>query len=302
MRRPLDRLNRNAAACPDFMSYLDIRRAIVKREFFVEYQPKVSLVSGAIEGLEALVRWGHRRLGRLSPDVFIPRLERTDLIHSLTTSVLEEAAATCAALHRSGSPVGIAVNVAPAAVTESLPKYVDAALHRTRLDHTWLTLEITQSMPFDNLSKAHSILNAVRGRGVHISLDDFGMGYGSLAQLVTLPFDEIKIDRLFAGRSGRSIEAAEIARFTTILGHSLGMRVVAEGVEDRRTLSTLHAMGVDVLQGHYLSKAVGTADLLAEFPLIADRIAGRLGKRSIDLAKEHSLLEAPPGDEHRAWA
>ena len=302
MRRPLDRLDRNAAACPDFMTYLDIRRAIVKREFFVEYQPKVDLVTGAIEGLEALVRWDHKRLGRLAPDVFIPRLERTDLIHSLTTTVLDEALRTCAALHRRGSPVGVAVNVAPAAVTESLPKLVDAALQRNRLDHTWLTLEITQSMPFDNLSKAHSILNAVRGRGVHVSLDDFGMGYGSLAQLVTLPFDEIKIDRLFAGRAGRSSEAAEISRFTTTLGHSLGMRVVAEGVEDRKALTVIRQMGVDVLQGHYLSASIGTADLLAEFPLIADRIAGRLGKRAIDLAHEPTSHETRPSEEHRAWA
>lgn len=288
------------AACPDFIAYLDIRSAIARHEFFLEYQPKVSLASGAIEGVEALVRWNHRKLGRLQPDVFIPRLERMQLIHSLTSSVLEDAVARCAALHQQGFAIGIAVNVSPAAVGELLPGRVDAALKLHRLEPRWLTLEITQSLPFENLSRAASILNAIRARGVHISLDDFGTGYASLVELQSLPFDEIKIDRGFVSRAGRSKRDEEIVRFVAALGCATGMSVVAEGIENRKTMKLMHALGVHVAQGDYLSPALSVGDLLAEFPLISERARSRIGRFALDLTDARSPERIP--EEEGTWA
>jgi diguanylate cyclase len=301
MGRSLRQLNVPDAACPDFIAYLDIRRAILRHDFFLEYQPKVSLGSGLIEGVEALVRWNHRKLGRLPPDVFIPRLERTQLIHSLTWSVLDEAVARCATLHDQGFLLGVAVNVSPAAVTELLPRRVDAVLRRYRLDPSWLTLEMTQSLPFENLSRAHSILNAIHARGVHISLDDFGMGYASLAQLQTLPFDEIKIDRVFVGRATRSKRDEEIVRFVAALGCAMGLRVVAEGIENRRTMKLMHSLGVHVAQGDYLAPALSVGDLLAEFPLVSERARSRMGRFALDLT-DAKAPEATLPTEDPTWA
>ena len=302
MRGSMHPLNVHDAACPDFIAYLDIRRAIIRRDFFLEYQPKVSLGSGLIEGVEALVRWNHRKLGRLAPDVFIPRLERTELIHSLTWSVLDEAVARCAALQNQGFLLGVAVNVSPAAVTEVLPRRVDEVLRRYDLAPGWLTLEMTQSLPFENVGRAHSILNAIHARGVHISLDDFGMGYASLAQLQSLPFDEIKIDRAFVSRAARSQRDADIVRFVTALGCAMGLRVIAEGVDNRRTMKFMHSIGVDAAQGNYLAPALAAGDLLAEFPLVSERARSRIARKTLDLTDPGSWpSEARSLVEGQTW-
>jgi len=302
MGRSMRPINVPDAACPDFIAYLDIRRAILRHDFFLEYQPKVSLGSGLIEGVEALVRWNHRKLGRLAPDVFIPRLERTELIHSLTWSVLDEAVKRCAALHDQGFLLGVAANVSPAAVTEALPRRVEAVLRRYRLDPGWLTLEMTQSMPFENLSRAHSILNAIHARGVHISLDDFGMGYASLAQLQSLPFDEIKIDKVFVTRAARSRRDADIVGFVAALGHAMGLRVIVEGVENRKTMKLMHELGADAAQGNYLAPPLPAGDLLAEFPLVSERARSRIGRVALDLTDAKSpLTEARSRVEDPAW-
>ena len=301
MRRSMLAITVSDAACPDFIAYLDIRRAIIRREFFLEYQPKVSLGSGLIEGVEALVRWNHRKLGRLPPSVFIPRLERTELIHSLTWAVLEEAVRRCAALHEQGFLLGVAVNVSPPAVTEQLPRRVDTVLERYRLDPGWLTLEMTQSLPFENLARAHSVLNAIHARGVHLSLDDFGMGYASLADLQSLPFDEIKIDRMFVIRAAKSKRDREIVRFVAELGCAMGLRVIAEGIDNRKTMKLMHSLGVHAAQGNYLAPALSVGDLLAEFPLVSERARSRIGRFAIDLADAKSP-EATIPVEDTLWA
>lgn len=290
MRGSMHPLYVHDAACPDFIAYLDIRTAIARHEFFLEYQPKVSLASGAIEGVEALVRWNHRKLGRLQPDVFIPRLERMQLINTLTSNVLDEAVARCAAFHQRGFPVGVAVNVSPAAVGELFPGRVDAALKLHDLDPGWLTLEITQSLPFENLSRAASILNAIHARGVHISLDDFGTGYASLAHLQSLPFDEIKLDKDFVCRAATSRKDADIVRFVAQLGRAMGLRVIAEGVENRKTMKLMHVLGADAVQGNYVSSPVAADDLLAEFPLICERARSRIGRFALDLTDATSRV------------
>lgn len=287
------------AACPDFIAYLDLRQAIVHHEFFLEYQPKVSLGSGLVEGVEALVRWKHRKLGRIEPDMFIPRLERSQLIQNLTWSVLDEAVERCAAFHSQGFLLGVAVNVSPAAVTEALPVRVDAALKQHSLNPHWLTLEVTQSMPFENIGRAHAVLNAIRARGVHLSLDDFGTGYASVAQLQSLHFDEVKIDMMFVKPATHSERDAEIVKSITALGRALGMRVVAEGIEDPKTLSFMHSLGVDVAQGNYLAPALDPGDLIAELTGIATKVRSRLGPRALDLrAKDVESAR----QEDRLWA
>lgn len=288
------------AACPDFIAYLDLRQAIFHHEFFLEYQPKVSLDSGLVEGVEALVRWNHKKLGRIEPDAFIPRLERTNLIQHLTWIVLDQAVERCAALQAQGVLFGVAVNVSPAAVTGILPDRVDAVLEKHSLNPHWLTLEVTQSIPFENLARAHSILNAIHARGVNLSLDDFGTGYASVAQLQSFHFDEVKIDRMFVAHAKSSERDAAIVRSLTELGRVLGMRVVAEGVENPKTLKLIDSMGVDAAQGDYLAPALHPGDLLVEFPGITEKVRARLGPRVLDLrAKEREVASR---SKDRSWA
>ncbi|MEX2554488.1 MAG: EAL domain-containing protein [Actinomycetota bacterium] len=154
------------------ITYIDIREAVLRREFFLEYQPKVNLRTGRIESVEALVRWQHSSRGRIAPDAFLPLIERTTLIGRLTDLVLSEAVAQCAAFRDQGLPVGVAVNVAPSAVTEELGGHIDRALRAHHIDAGRLTLEITQTDVFGELAKATEILQAIGDNGVGLALDD----------------------------------------------------------------------------------------------------------------------------------
>jgi diguanylate cyclase len=265
------------------ITYIDVREAVLRREFFLEYQPKVNLRTGRIDSVEALIRWQHSSRGRVAPDAFLPLIERTTLMGRLTGLVLDQALAQCAAFNDQGFPIGVAVNIFPSAVTTDLVGQVDRALHTHGVDAGLLTLEIAQTDVFADASQATEILEAIHRTGVRLALDDFGTGHSSLTRLHALPFDELKIDGSFVRRAARSTRDAHIVRFTAELGRALKMKVVAEGIEDERTFAFMLVNGIDEGQGYHFARPQSAADLTADFDEISTRIRARARSRSIDL-------------------
>ena len=237
----------------------DLRAAIARDEVVLHYQPQVSLDDGAVHCLEALARWEHPALGAVRPDVFIPLAEETGLMRQLTARVLERAAGQCASWRRTGWPVAVAVNLSVTNLMDAqLVEQVRQVLDDQQLPPEALVLEITESTLMADPHRAQEVTARLRALGVGVSIDDFGTGYSSLAYLRSLPVDELKLDRVFVGglaREGweRERDAAIVAAAIT-LAHALGLRVVAEGVEDEATLDALRALGCDHAQGYHLGR------------------------------------------------
>ena len=243
----------------------DLRRGIDEGELVLYYQPLVSLHTGAITSVEALVRWMHPKRGLVPPDQFIPLAERTGLIKRLTRSVLTEAVRQSRAWDLAGLRVPVAVNLSMRSVLDpQLPQTVAQLLQRWDATPDLLRFEITESILAAEPERALQAVDALRAMGVHIALDDFGSGYSSLAYLNRLPLDEIKIDRSFVLGMDREESSATIVRATVELGHGLGYAVVAEGVEDLTTKQRLTDLGCDVIQGYLIARPM-PADEAAEW-------------------------------------
>ena len=242
----------------------ELRRAISDGELVVHYQPKADLERGEVISVEALVRWKHPELGLLPPGDFVPMAEQTGQIRPLTLYVLDTAAAQAREWSSSGLSLKVAVNLAMANLIDSqLPEDVAALLAKHRLPPSLLILEITENVVMGDPARTLAILERLRGLGVGLSLDDFGTGHSSLAYLRELHVDELKIDRSFVTDMIRDEQNAAIVRSTVDLAHAVGVRVVAEGVEDADTLFELKAMGADEVQGFYLSPAVPAMEITA---------------------------------------
>jgi diguanylate cyclase (GGDEF)-like protein len=242
----------------------ELRRAISDGELVVHYQPKADLERGEVISVEALVRWQHPELGLLPPGDFIPMAEQTGQIRPLTLFVLEAAAAQAREWDESGLDLKVAVNLAMANLIDSqLPDDVAALLAKHKLAPSRLILEITENVVMADPTRTLAILERLRSLGVGLSLDDFGTGHSSLAYLRQLQVDELKIDRSFVTDMVRDGQNAAIVRSTIDLAHAVGVRIVAEGVEDADTLFELKAMGADEVQGFYLSPAVPPAEITA---------------------------------------
>ncbi|MBQ0828027.1 putative bifunctional diguanylate cyclase/phosphodiesterase [Streptomyces tagetis] len=242
---------------PDRLGLLaDLRRALDAREVQLHYQPKVRF-DGQVAGLEALVRWVHPERGKVPPDEFIAIAESSGLMPHLTEYVLETALAQVARWRAQGLFVPVAVNVSPRDVhTPGFAGSVAARLARHGVPAGALQLEITEHVLLEDPQRAADSLNALTGHGVKMSLDDFGTGYSSLVHLRRLPVSELKIDRSFVARLAVDTEDAEIVRCTVDLAHSLGLLVVAEGVEDDETWERLRDLGCDAVQGWLVAAAM----------------------------------------------
>ncbi|MGW2838885.1 putative bifunctional diguanylate cyclase/phosphodiesterase [Streptomyces sp. NPDC001493] len=249
---------------PDRLGLLgDLRRALDAGDVELHYQPKVRF-DGQVAGLEALVRWVHPERGRVPPDEFIAIAESSGLMPHLTDYVLETALAQVARWRAEGLFVPVAVNVSPRDVhTPGFAGGVAARLARHGVPAGSLQLEITEHVLLEDPQRAADTLAGLTGHGVKMSLDDFGTGYSSLVHLRRLPVSELKIDRSFVARLAVDQEDAEIVRCTIDLAHSLGLLVVAEGVEDDETWERLRDLRCDAVQGWLVAAAMPPAEATA---------------------------------------
>ncbi|SDP31074.1 putative bifunctional diguanylate cyclase/phosphodiesterase [Actinacidiphila guanduensis] len=248
---------RRDANTPDRLGLLgDLRRALDSGEVQLHYQPKVRF-DGEVAGLEALVRWVHPERGRVSPEEFIHIAETSGLMPRLTEYVLDTALAQIARWRRMGLFAPVAVNISPRDVhSPGFAGAVAARLARHQVPPGALQLEITEHVLLEDPQRAADTLNGLTGHGVKMSLDDFGTGYSSLVHLRRLPVSELKIDRSFVARLIADAEDAEIVRCTIDLAHSLGLLVVAEGVEDDETWERLRDLHCDAVQGWLVAAAM----------------------------------------------
>jgi len=230
-----------------------LRYAIDQFELVLHYQPIISVPDGRPTKVEALVRWGHPSHGLLPPDDFIPAAEQTNLIKPLTAWVLNEALGQVHAWSKAGIDVGVSVNLsARNLLDDELPDAVAQLLSTWQVEPQKLSLEITESSII--AAEAEDILQCLHATGVQISVDDFGTGYSSLTHLKRLPVQEIKIDKSFVIDMATNRDGAAIVRSTIDLGHNLGLKVVAEGVEDEKTEALLREYGCDFIQGFHISR------------------------------------------------
>jgi diguanylate cyclase (GGDEF)-like protein len=232
----------------------ELRAAIDARALVLHYQPKLDLRTGRVAGCEALVRWDHPELGLLAPAAFLPMAESTSIIRPLTRRVLEQALGDCAAWRQRGLDLGVAVNVSARCLLDaSFPATVRDHLAGAGVPAGVLSLEITESAIMADPALTRTVLDALHRMGVGLSVDDFGTGYSSLSYLQQLPVEELKIDRSFVAAMGEETSAV-IVRSTIDLGRNLGLRVVAEGVEDEAVLEQLRALRCPVVQGFLISR------------------------------------------------
>jgi len=233
----------------------ELRSAAEKSEFRLFVQPKVSLGTGQVVGLEALVRWVHPEKGMIFPDHFIPFAEQTGFIRTLTQWVLEQSAALCSELQKKGVHLRLSANLSTRdLLDQDLPAKFAAILARHQVAPSSFCLEITESAIMDDPVRALQTLEGLHAMGVDLSIDDFGTGYSSLAYLKRLPVQELKIDKSFVLKMERDADDAKIVRSTIDLGHNMGLKVVAEGIESLVVWELLAKMGCDQGQGYFMSK------------------------------------------------
>jgi diguanylate cyclase (GGDEF)-like protein len=240
----------------------ELRRALETDELELHFQPKADLATGRVVGVEALVRWRHPERGLIAPDEFIPLAERSGLIAPLTAWVVDAAVRQTASWRARGWELGLAVNVTVKDLCgDQLVAVIAQALARYGVPASSLQLEVTEGSLFADSARARLTLKRLEALGVSLSLDDFGTGWSSLVQLRQLPVSEIKVDRSFVARMVEDPRDEAIVRSVVDLARGLGMRVVAEGVEDHATWEQLDRMGCDLAQGWWLSRALPADDL-----------------------------------------
>ncbi len=233
----------------------DLKKGLQESQFRVAYQPKVSLQDGRVVGAEALARWTHPDRGPISPVDFVALAEDGALIADLTYFVAGTAFEDCKSWSNAGFHLSVAVNVSAKSLTDrSFSDKLAELVRGSSLQTDQITLEITETSAMSDASAMLAMLTQLRIRGFNLSMDDFGTGYSSLMQLHRLPFSEVKIDRTFIHGMDTDQEARVISRAMIGLGHNLGMRVVAEGIETKGVMQMLQEEGCDIGQGYYLGK------------------------------------------------
>jgi diguanylate cyclase (GGDEF)-like protein len=233
----------------------DLHGAVDNDEFVLAFQPQICARTGDVLSVEALSRWLHPRHGVVKPDVFIPLAENSGLINPLSRWGIDLAVSTLRGWHNLGHDLSMAVNVSARLLTDlDLPDFIEGVLARHGVPATRLTVEVTESTIMADPKRALDVLGRLRAIGVSLAVDDYGTGYSSLSYLRRMDIDELKIDKSFVLQMGLDDNSAIIVRSTIELGHSLGLTVTAEGVEDRVTNETLQALGCDRLQGYYHSR------------------------------------------------
>jgi diguanylate cyclase len=260
----------------------ELRSAVEAGQLVLHYQPQLDLRSGEISRVEALVRWPHPRLGLIPPLKFLPLAEEAGLMTAITPLVLAQALEQCAEWRAAGRRITVSVNVsATNLVDDGFTGVVRELLERHHVPPDALVLEITETTLITEFERSKMIIEELRDLGLVVSVDDFGAGVTSLAHLSSLAVGELKLDRTFiSGLTARERKRElKLVRATIQLGHSLGLRVVAEGIEDRETLNQLRDLGCDLAQGFFIGKP-RPADKLALRPTAPPRAPAPVSKRT----------------------
>ena len=239
-----------------------LRKALEREEFFLLYQPQIDLQTHKVIGFEALLRWAHPELGIVSPVEFIPLLEETGMIEQVGHWVLRMACRACKSWHKQGlGDVSIAVNLSPVQFEDTnIDSVIKNTLEETNLSANYLELELTESTIMRNAKEAATTLSKLSSMGVAIAIDDFGTGYSSLSYLQKFPINTLKIDRSFVSEIAVNDGDANIVSAIISMAHSLGLSVVAEGVEDAEQLALLQSKQCEYVQGFFFSKPISLTD------------------------------------------
>ena len=254
------------------------------------YQPKLHLGTGAVIGVEALVRWDHPTRGLLYPDVFLPLAEQAGLMRRLALGVLERSLRDLQAWRAAGHDLSVAVNLSVSNLQDvALPEQVEMLLEAFAVPAEALTLEITEDVLMADAARSQQVMTGLRALGVRLSVDDYGTGYSSLSYLRALPVDELKLDRSFVGQVTSDERAAAIVRSTLQLSRDLGMTMVVEGVEDAATVEALRDWGCEYAQGYFIARPMTGDDIIGW--LQARRRSGAAGPSA---PRRRSPARPPP--------
>lgn len=261
-----DELTRDAVS--RFQMENQLRQALLHKEFYIEYQPRVSLADGSLRGVEALIRWQRPDGTRVSPAEFIPQLEEMGLITSVGEWVLHTACMQVSEWQQAGlEPFKVSVNLSAKQFQQAdLCQVVGKCLEHARLDAAWLELEVTESLMIQDLQVSVNMLQQLRDMGISIAIDDFGAGYSSLGYLKHLPVNTLKIDKGFIDDLATDVADAAIVQAVINMAHRMGLEVTAEGVEQPDQLDLLISLGCEEVQGYYLARPM-SADALVDWIL-----------------------------------
>lgn len=241
----------------------ELRHAIDRSELTLVYQPKFSLKTSAVVGVEALLRWPRREGGLLGPDEFLPLVRRHGLIGRVTDFVLARALDDAARWSAAGAELPVAINLFPPSLgTPNLPERIGRELSERGLSPSALTVEITEDMVLDNIAHTRGVLSDLRARGIRVAIDDFGSGYSALSYLRDLPVDEVKLDKDFVAPIADDPRAAAVACAVIDISHVLCLTTVAEGVENVETVNRLRELGCDYVQGYFYSPPLTAEQVL----------------------------------------
>ena len=232
----------------------DLQNALDRHEFILAYQPKIQCKSGATAGFEALVRWKHPDRGIVMPDSFIPAMENTGLIDALTGQIFEQSLEWFSQSFSQSNPK-LSLNISAKSLVDiQMADNLSALCRRYQIDTECIVLELTETSAMVDPILSLDLLTRLRMKGFQLSIDDFGTGFSSMIQLVRLPFSEIKVDKSFVMQAPHSSESRSVIKSIVELGHSLGLLVTAEGVENLKTLDYLNSLGCDLAQGYFIAR------------------------------------------------
>jgi EAL domain-containing protein (putative c-di-GMP-specific phosphodiesterase class I)/FixJ family two-component response regulator len=246
------------------MTDVELQNAILNQEFILYYQPQIDIKSGAVKGVEGLVRWQHPMHGIVFPDDFIPRMEQIGLIDPLGWIVLMRGLTDLKQLmEKGGSNLRLSLNVSVSSLHDlRFPDKMAALIRESGVKSNQVILEITESGLIKELARTLDVLTRLRLKGVQLSIDDFGTGYSMMQQLNHIPATELKIDKSFVQNMSETDRDRVMVAKTIEIGHELGMKVVAEGVETATQLEFLRLNGCDIAQGYYVSKPLPLPEFL----------------------------------------
>lgn len=240
----------------------ELRHALEQNEFVLHYQPKIDLQTHRVSGVEALLRWRHPQRGMIYPDQFLPLAERSGLINPITDWVMETALRQCGTWRDAGIDLRIAVNVSVRTFQQTrLPERIQAIIDDTGTAADCLEIEVTENILISDIEHGATVLRQLSEMGAVLAIDDYGIGYSSLAYLKKLPLHTLKIDKSFVLNMADDENDKAIVKSTIDLAHNLGFRVVAEGVENQRAWDMLVTLGCDEAQGYHVTRAVDAATL-----------------------------------------